>query len=136
MGAGGTAKSRLWSAGIGRTKVLVLDNRFLVSDETVRFLNPVGFLIAMMLGAALGATSVYFWKRSRGSASIWAWCAAFVFGIGITIAVFAGFGIPKMLYLPPGRAGLIVPAATSFIAAILTSTIYAVLSSSGGKKSE
>ena len=136
MGAGGIATTRLWSASIGRTKVLVLDDRFLVSDETIRFLNPVGFLIAMVLGAALGATFIYFWQRSKGSASIWAWCAAFVFGIGITIAAFAGFEIPKMLDLPQGRAGLVVPAATSFIAAILTSTIYAALSGSAAKKAE
>ena len=136
LGAGGIATTRLWSASIGSTKVRVLDDRFLVSDETITFLKPVGFLIAMVLGAALGASFIYFWQRSKGSASMWAWCAAFVFGIGITIAAFAGFEIPKMLDLPQGRAGLVVPAATSFIAAILTSTIYAALSGSRAKKAE
>jgi hypothetical protein len=134
LGSDGSATSHLWSAGVGATTVRVLDDRFLAPDEPVTFLTPIGFLIAMVLGAALGATFIYLWKRSSGSASIWAWSAAFVFGIGITIAVFAGFSIPQMLDLPSGRSGLIVPAATAFIAAILTSTIYSALSGSGAKK--
>ena len=57
-----------------------------------------------------------------------------MFGIGIAVAVFAGFKIPQMLDLPAGRAGLVVPAATSFIAAILINVIYAALSGSAAKK--
>lgn len=134
VGPAGSATSRLWSAGFGPVEVRVADSRFQVSAERVEFLKPVGFLLAVVLGAALGATFIYFWQRSRGSASIWAWSAAFVFGIGITVAAFAGFEIPQMLDLPAGRAGLVVPAATSFIAAILINAIYAALSGSGAKQ--
>jgi hypothetical protein len=134
IGPAGSATSRLWSAGIGSVEVRVLDDRFRVSGETVDFLKPVGFLLAIVLGAALGATFIYFWQRSKGSASIWVWAAAFVFGIGITVAAFAGFEIPRMLDLPSGRAGLVVPAATSFLAAILINAIYAVLSGSAAKR--
>lgn len=134
IGATGTATTRLWSGGIGRSRVRVLDNRFLVSDETIRFVNPVGFLIAMALGATLGATFIFFWQRAKGRASVWGWCAAWVFGIGITIATFAGFDIPQMLDLPPGRAGLVMPAATAFIAAIMVSTLFAALGGLGANK--
>lgn len=133
-GPAGSATSRLWSDGIGAVEVRVLDDRFQVSGKTVEFLKPVAFLLAIVLGAALGATFIYFWQRSKGSASIWVWAAAFVFGIGITVAAFAGFEIPRMLDLPSGRAGLVVPAATSFLAAILINVIYAVLSGSAAKK--
>ena len=134
IGDDGLAKTRLWSAGVGTTGLTVLDDRFRNTGTTVKFKKPLGFLIAVVLGAALGATFVYFWQRARtkGDASIWSWCAAFVFGIGVTIAAFAGFEIPKMLDLPQGRAGLIVPAATAFVAAVLTSTIYAAMSGAGG----
>jgi hypothetical protein len=134
IGPTGSATSRLWSGGIGAVEVRVLDDRFQVSGEPVEFLKPIAFLLAIVLGAALGATFIYFWQRSKGSASIWAWSAAFVFGIGIAVAVFAGFKIPQMLDLPSGRAGLVVPAATSFIAAILINVIYAALSGSAAKK--
>jgi hypothetical protein len=134
IGPTGSTTSRLWSDGTGPVEVRVLDDRFQVSGERVEFLKPVRFLLAIVLGAALGATFIYFWQRARGSASIWVWSAAFVFGIGITVAVFAGFKIPQMLDLPSGRAGLVVPAATSFIAAILINVIYAALSGSATKK--
>jgi len=134
IGTAGFATSRLWSDGTGKYAIGVLDDRFVVSGKPVHFLNPVSFLIAVALGAALGATFIYLWKRSGGRASVWTWSAAFVFGIGITIAAFAGFEIPKMLHLPSGRAGLIVPAATAFMAAILINAIYSALVGSGAKK--
>ncbi len=132
--ASGSATSRLWSDGTGAVEVRVEDPRFQVSGEPVEFLRPVGFLLALVLGAALGATFIYFWQRAKGSASIWAWLAAFVFGIGITVALFAGFNIPQMLDLPSGRAGLVVPAATAFVAAILINVIYAALTGSATRK--
>jgi len=134
IGPSGSATSRLWSDGTGAVEVRVEDPRFQVSGEPVEFLKPLGFLLALVLGAALGATFIYFWQRARGSASIWAWLAAFVFGIGIALALFAGFKIPQMLDLPSGRAGLVVPAATAFIAAIFINVIYAALSGSATRK--
>ena len=81
----------------------------------------------MALGAALGASVIYFWQRAKGNASIWRWSAAWVFGIGIAIAALVGFEIPRMLELPAVRAGLAVPAATAFISALLINPILAAL---------
>ena len=130
----GIATSKLWSAGIGTATLTILEDRFRVSDVAVEFRKPLVFLIASVLGAALGATFFYFWQRSRSprNTSLWAWCAAFVFGIGITIAMFAGFDIPQMLDLPQGRAGQVVTFATAFIAAMLTNSIFSVLSGRRG----
>ena len=46
--------------------------------------------------------------------------------------MFAGFDIPQMLDLPQGRAGQVVTFATAFIAAMLTNSIFSVLSGRRG----
>ena len=125
----GVAITTLRSTRLGEGQLKVLGGPYVATPVTVRYMPPVLFLGATLIGAMLGA-AIFVYALSRGGNRrrlFIDWAVGVIVGAGVTAMLYAGMELPPWLPTPKDLVGAIGPLAMAFVAAAMATSIIVLL---------
>lgn len=128
----GTASTRIRSTGLGAATLQLAPGLYQADPKTIAFTTPWRFIVATLLGGALGATVLVYRLRRQAPRSrrryVMDWIVGVIIGFGATTMAYAGIRLPELIPVPEVLAGELVPFALSFLCAALGSALMDAIS--------